>query len=111
MIDVVQRDVVLIEPGPILTEWNAIARENLAKTSAGGAYCERAAAMARVFETVDAKGRSSHPVVVAKKIVKAAAVKRPRARYPLGRSAGSIVRVRKMLPDRAMDAIITRMFR
>lgn len=102
--------VVLIEPGPILSEWNAIARESMAKTSGGGAYAERAASMATVFETVDAKGRSSKPVVVAQKIVKAATVKRPRARYPVGRNAGTIMLVRKMLPDRAMDAIITRMF-
>ncbi len=103
-------DVILIEPGPILTQWNPIARENMAKTSAGGAYAERAAAMAKVFEDVDAKGRSSKPVVVAEKIVKAATVKRPRARYPVGRSAGTIMRVRKILPDKAMDAIIIRMF-
>lgn len=104
-------DVVLIEPGPILTEWNAIARENMAKTSAGGAYADRAATMAKVFHDVDAKGRSSKPVVVARKIVKAATVERPRARYPVGRSAGSIMRIRKMLPDKAMDAIISRTFR
>ncbi len=103
-------DVILIEPGPIVTEWNAIARENMAKTSAGGAYADRAASMAKVFETVDAKGRSSQPVVVAQKIVKAATIKSPRARYPVGRRAGTIVGVRKVLPDRAMDAIITRMF-
>ncbi len=55
-------------------------------------------------------GRSSKPAVVAEKIVKAATVKRPRARYPVSRSAGTIMRVRKILPDKAMDAIIIRMF-
>lgn len=104
-------DVVLIEPGPILTEWNAIARANLAKTSAGGAHAQRAASMAKVFENVDAKGRSSKPDLVAHKIVKAATVDHPRARYPVGRSAGTIMRARKLLPDKAMDAVISRMFR
>lgn len=104
-------DVVLIEPGPILTEWNAIARENLLKASAGGAYAERAAAVARVFEAVETQGRASQPIVVANKIVKAATTRRPRARYPVGRSAGTIMRARKLLPDPAMDAIITRAFR
>ena len=104
-------DVVLIEPGPILSEWNAIARENMAKTSAGGAYAGQAASMTRVLEAVDASGRSSEPVGVARKIVKAATVSHPRARYPVGRGAGTIVRARRLLPDRAFDAIITRTFR
>jgi NAD(P)-dependent dehydrogenase (short-subunit alcohol dehydrogenase family) len=104
-------DVVLIEPGPILTEWNAIARENMAKTSAGGAYAGQAASMTRVLEAVDASGRSAEPVVVARKIVKAATVSHPRARYPVGRGAGTIVRARRLLPDRAFDAIISRTFR
>jgi NAD(P)-dependent dehydrogenase (short-subunit alcohol dehydrogenase family) len=103
-------DVVLVEPGPILTEWNAIARENMAKNSAGGPYAGQAASMARVFEGVDASGRSSQPVVVARKILKAATTPRPSARYPVGRGAGTIVRARKLLPDRAFDMIITRMF-
>jgi NAD(P)-dependent dehydrogenase (short-subunit alcohol dehydrogenase family) len=102
--------VVLIEPGPIRTEWNAIARQNMAKTSAGGAYAGQAAVMTRVFEGVDASGRASRPIVVARKIVKAATASRPSARYPVGRGAGTIVRARKLLPDRAFDMIITRMF-
>jgi NAD(P)-dependent dehydrogenase (short-subunit alcohol dehydrogenase family) len=103
-------DVVLIEPGPILTEWNTIARQNMAKTSAGGAYADQAATMTRVYETVDASGRASQPIVVARKVVKAATASRPRARYPVGRGAGTITRARKLLPDRAFDVIITRIF-
>jgi NAD(P)-dependent dehydrogenase (short-subunit alcohol dehydrogenase family) len=104
-------DVVIIEPGPIRTEWNAIARRNMAATSAGGAYATQAAAVQRVFEAVDSSGRSSKPIVVARKVLKAATVTHPRARYPSGRSAGTIVRARKLLPDRAMDLIISRTFR
>jgi NAD(P)-dependent dehydrogenase (short-subunit alcohol dehydrogenase family) len=104
-------DVVLIEPGPILTEWNTIARDNLAKTSAAGAYADRAASMARLFKAVDVPGRASRPIVVANKIVKAATTRRPSSRYPVGRGAGTIVRARKLLPDRALDTIITRAYR
>jgi hypothetical protein len=46
-----------------------------------------------------------------REIVKAATVSHPRARYPVGRGAGTIVRARRLLPDRAFDAIITRTFR
>ena len=35
-------DVVIIEPGPIRTEWNEISRESLTETSRGGAYEEMA---------------------------------------------------------------------
>lgn len=104
-------DVVLIEPGPIITEWNTIARENLVRTSAGGPYADQAMAVARVLEAADAPGRGSKPVVVARKIVQAATTGRPGARYPVGRGAGTIVRARKLLPDRAFDAIVTRTFR
>ena len=34
--------VVIVEPGPIITEWNTLARDNLVETSRGGAYEERA---------------------------------------------------------------------
>jgi NAD(P)-dependent dehydrogenase (short-subunit alcohol dehydrogenase family) len=103
-------DVVIIEPGAIRSEWNAIARVNMAATSAGGAYAAQAAAMQRVFEALDSSGRSSKPIIVAKKVLKAATVVHPRARYPVGRSAGTLVRARRLLPDRAMDRIITRIF-
>jgi NAD(P)-dependent dehydrogenase (short-subunit alcohol dehydrogenase family) len=103
-------DVVIIEPGPIRTEWNTIARDNLRTTSAGTAYAERAKAVTHVLEQADRPSRSSGPDVVARKIAKAASVRHPKARYPVGRSAGTIVRARKVLPDRAMDAIIGRMF-
>ena len=36
--------VVIVEPGPIITEWNTIARDSLVETSRGGAYEERSLA-------------------------------------------------------------------
>ncbi len=104
-------DVVIIEPGPILTEWNSIARESMAEKSSGTAYADQARAAYQVFEKADRPGSASKPIVVAKKIVKAATVEKPSARYPVGRGAGTIVRARKLLPDRAFDAIIARTFR
>ncbi|CAA9231133.1 MAG: short-chain dehydrogenase/oxidoreductase [uncultured Corynebacteriales bacterium] len=104
-------DVVIVEPGPIASEWNTIAREGMVRTSAGGPYAARAARMARVFEGIDRSGRSSPPDVVARTIVRAATAPRPRTRYPVGRGAGTIVRARRVLPDRAMDAVIGRVFR
>lgn len=104
-------DVVIIEPGPIRTEWNSISRESLVAASAGTAYAEHAKTVARVLERFDEPQRSSTPDVVARKIVHAATTRRPKARYPVGKGAGAIVTTRKILPDRAMDAVVSRAFR
>jgi NAD(P)-dependent dehydrogenase (short-subunit alcohol dehydrogenase family) len=104
-------DVVLVEPGPIRTEWNEISRESLTETSKGGAYEEMAENVRQVLERADtSRLMSSPPSVVAKKIVKAATAGNPRARYPVGRNAGTILRARRLLPDRAFDAVVKRMY-
>lgn len=103
-------DVVLIEPGPIRTEWNQIARDSLVERSAGTAYADQARSVTKVLERADRPGMGSKPDVVARKIVKAATSGRPAARYPVGRGAGTIVTARKVLPDRVFDALITRTF-
>lgn len=104
-------DVVIIEPGPIRTEWNTIARDSLVETSRGGAYEERAERVRGTLERADGRLTSSPPSTVAKKIVKAALTHHPRARYPVGRGAGTIVRARKLLPDAGMDLLIGSMYR
>ncbi|GAB3779171.1 oxidoreductase [Nocardioides ungokensis] len=104
-------DVVIIEPGPIRTEWNEISRESLTETSRGGAFEEMAGNVRQVLERADtSKLMSSPPDVVAMKIVKAATASNPRARYPVGRNAGTILRARRLLPDRAFDAVVKRMY-
>lgn len=103
-------DVVLIEPGPIQSEWNPIAREGMVAMSADSPYADRAARMAQTFERVDAPRLSSSPETVAKAIAEAATARKPKTRYPVGRGAGTIVRARKLLPDRMMDAVIGRAF-
>ena len=84
--------VVIVEPGPIITEWNTIARDSLVETSRGGAYEERS--LARVHQTMergDTGWAGSSPDVVAKKIVSAATARRPKIRYPVGKGAGGAV--------------------
>jgi hypothetical protein len=64
----------------------------------------------RRLESGDHPALSSGPDVVARTIVKAATAGRPRTRYPVGRGAGAIVAARRLLPDRAMDAMISRLY-
>src|SRR5215212_10424411 len=102
--------VVIVEPGPIRTEWNTIARDNLVQNSRGTAYQRQAEAVAARMESGEGPGLSSGPDVVAKRIAKAAMSRRPRTRYPVGRGARSVVTARRLLPDRAMDAVIGRLY-
>jgi len=103
-------DVVLIEPGPIRTEWNATSRDNLVASSQDGAYAEQAEKVRKALERADGKLLSSLPDTVARKIVKAATATSPRARYPVGKGAGTIMTARKLLPDVAFDAVVRRMY-
>jgi short-subunit dehydrogenase len=94
-------DVVIIKPGTILTEWNTIARENLIKVSGDTVYKDLAHKHAKFLSKADQK--SSLPVVVAKTIVKAAIVKRPKTRYVTGDGAKLILFLRKILSDKMFD--------
>jgi len=103
-------DVIIIEPGVIRTEWNEISRDNLLEASRGGAYEEQAERVHHVMARADRRVVSSGPDVVAKKIVAAVQANTPRARYPVGRGARSIVRARRLLPDAAFDYVVKGMY-
>jgi NAD(P)-dependent dehydrogenase (short-subunit alcohol dehydrogenase family) len=102
--------VVLIEPGPIRTEWNEIARDSLLERSGDGAYADWARKAHGVMERFDEPSRASTPEEVADKIVKAATVSRPAARYPVGRGARMITTSRDLLPDRVFDEVVSRTY-
>jgi hypothetical protein len=80
------------------------------QNSADTAYASQAQSVFRRLEAADSPRMSSGPEVVARKIVAAATTRNPRARYPVGKGAGTIVRARKVLPDRALDAVISRAY-
>lgn len=102
--------VVLIEPGPILTEWSEIARDSLLERSGQTAYGPHARRAHRVLTEFDKPGRASTPDAVARKIVKAATTKHPAARYPVGRGARMITTSRDLAPDRIYDQVVSRVF-
>ena len=103
-------DVVIIEPGPILTEWSEIARDSLLERSGDTDYAPYARRAHRVLTEFDKPGRASKPEAVARKIRKAATVRRPAARYPVGRGARMITGSRDHLPDRVFDGMVSRMY-
>jgi NAD(P)-dependent dehydrogenase (short-subunit alcohol dehydrogenase family) len=101
--------VVIVEPGPIRTEWNELARAHLVSSSAGTPYEHQAEGVRARMAAGDGPMMSG-PDVVGRKIARAATARRPRSRYPVGRGAGSVVTARRFLPDRAMDAVISRLY-
>ncbi|GAA1140254.1 oxidoreductase [Nocardioides aquiterrae] len=103
-------DVVIVRPAGIVTEWNTIARDGLRETSRGGAYEQMADRAVRTLESVDNRLLSSGPKAVAKTIVKAATASHPRTRYASGKGARIVPAVRRLLPDRAFDAVLRRAY-
>ena len=103
-------DVVIIEPGPIITEWNEIARDSLLEASGSGDYARYAKKAHAVLTEFDKPGRASRPEAVARKIRKAATTRRPAARYPVGRGARAITMSRDHTPDAIFDRVIARMY-
>jgi NAD(P)-dependent dehydrogenase (short-subunit alcohol dehydrogenase family) len=104
-------DVVLIEPGGMATEWGGIAADSLIEASSGTAYADQAPGVAKLLRSMDTKPRpSASPDRIAKAVVRAATAARPRARYLLGPGAKPLVTAKAVLPTRAFDAMMGRVF-
>ena len=102
-------DVVIIQPGPIRTEWNSISRRIAKEYSGAGPYAAQARALVRNYERVDDSPASGTPEDVAATIVRAATARRPKTRYATPASAKIVVAARRLLPDRIMDLILRRL--
>jgi NADP-dependent 3-hydroxy acid dehydrogenase YdfG len=105
-------DVVVIEPGLI--------RTSFAETVAGampdeeGPYAEfnRSVTEATTGAYEGPMGRlGAGPEAVAKAIRKALTARRPRTRYPVTPSARILLTQRRLLPDRAWDAVVGTSFK
>lgn len=99
-------DVVVIEPGGVETPWGGIAVQHLREASANGAYAAAAERTASRLAKTYAGRFLTKPETIARRIVKAATVKRPRTRYLLGFGAKPLVYLQKVLGDRAYDAVV-----
>jgi short-subunit dehydrogenase len=79
-------DVIVVEPGGVASEWGNIAADNLIKASGKGAYAKEAVRTAEATKKTY-EGNVTKPEVIAKCIVKAVTVKKPKTRYLLGSGA------------------------
>lgn len=100
--------VVVIQPGGIRTEWAGISIGSALQASGDGAYAERVARMTQVLAGPGGSESGSDPAVVARAITRAVTARRPRTRYAIGLGAKPVMVARRVLPDRAMDAIMSR---
>ena len=94
------------QPGAIQSEWNAIARESLLRTSGSTAYAEQARITAGLLAGAD-KDTASPPTVVADSVWLAVTARRPKTRYLMGGGAKLLVGLRWLLSDRAFDRVMT----
>ena len=100
-------DVILIEPGLIVTNFGSTAAESAEEdTTPDGAYGDFNQAVAKATENAyagPAARLGGPPERVAKVIKKAIEAKRPRARYTVTPSAKLMMGQRRLMPDRAWD--------
>ncbi|WP_432845848.1 oxidoreductase [Amycolatopsis sp. CA-161197] len=101
-------DVVVVEPGGIATEWGGIAVDHMTEVSGKGAYSDLAGKLAKGMNSGINARMMSQPSVIAKTVAKAATARRPRTRYAAGFGAKPLIFLRRALPDRAFDTLITR---
>jgi NAD(P)-dependent dehydrogenase (short-subunit alcohol dehydrogenase family) len=102
--------VILIEQGPIRTEWDNTAMVNLEKYSGSGPYGPLVKRITEKFRASYRKGAPG-PEVVADKILKALRAESPAARYPVPFQASFIIFLKWLLPDRVLDWGIRRMLK
>lgn len=105
-------DVVVIEPGSIMTPWGGIAADNLEKSSSKGAYFKSAKATADKFRSLYSKEGQASPVkLIVKELVKATTKKRPKTRYIKGYGAKLSINVKRFLGDRGYDYVLRKIFK
>ena len=100
-------DVVVIEPGGIRTEWSGIAADHLDETAEGSAYASQIKAVANSMRSESTNKRQSPPSVIADTVEKIVTARKPRTRYVVGFAAKPLVTLRRILPDRAFDRVIS----
>lgn len=99
--------VVVIQPGTIRTEWDAIALASAAERSAGTAYAHQVDGLRRLYRYAYRAGAG--PDAVAKTVATAATVRRPRLQYPTPWTARVLLGALRLMPDSTKFALARRL--
>jgi NADP-dependent 3-hydroxy acid dehydrogenase YdfG len=106
-------DVILVEPGLIVTRFGEVASGSVASTDTGGPYADFNRRVAAVTEQAYAGPLAklgAGPEAVASAIAGALAAKRPKARYAVTPSAHVMINQRRFTPDRIWDRMMRLQF-
>ncbi len=102
-------EVVLVQPGIIKTEFESDTPRELREISGHGAYGDVAEAFARKAESSFGEdSKASDPSVVATAIREAIETANPKPRIAVGYLAQLLLRLNRLLSDRAWDKLVTR---
>ena len=106
-------DVIIIEPGLIVTNFGGTAAGSVKTGPEDGVYAEFNRRVAELTEGAY-KGPMAKlgagPEAVAKTIARAVEAKRPKARYPVTPSAHLMINQRRLVPDRVWDRMMRTQF-
>ncbi len=106
-------DVSLIAPGMVRTRFGEVAAGRRDAGSIDAAYDDYNARIADVTLTWDKGMRARiacEPSDVAERVLRAAASRNPRARYRVAPSAAIMLSLRRVLPERAFEAVLRTQF-
>jgi NAD(P)-dependent dehydrogenase (short-subunit alcohol dehydrogenase family) len=106
-------DVAVIEPGPIKTRFEDTSLDTMdaAAETAASPYAAFNASMAERIRGTYRSPMAAAPEAVARAIEKAVSAKHPRTRYPVTAAARLLMLTRRILPDRAWDAMLRMQFK
>ena len=102
-------DVVVLEPGLIVTDFGETAAGSLAEVEEHGPYADFNADVARVTANAYTSGMArlgAGPEAVAAKIAGALSAGRPRTRYKITPSARVVMGMRRLMSDRMWDRFV-----
>jgi NAD(P)-dependent dehydrogenase (short-subunit alcohol dehydrogenase family) len=102
-------DVVVLEPGLIVTDFGETAAGSLAEVEEHGPYADFNADVARVTANAYTGGMArfgAGPEAVAAKIARALSAGRPRTRYKITPSARVVMGMRRLMSDRMWDRFV-----
>jgi NAD(P)-dependent dehydrogenase (short-subunit alcohol dehydrogenase family) len=106
-------DVILIEPGLIVTNFGEVAAGSVGAVDGEGAYAEFNQQVAKLTEEAyrgPMAKLGAGPDAVAKAIARALSARRPKARYPVTASARLMISQRRLTPDRLWDLMMRTQF-
>jgi NAD(P)-dependent dehydrogenase (short-subunit alcohol dehydrogenase family) len=106
-------DVILVEPGLIVTKFGEVASASVGPAGDSGPYTDFNRKVAKLTEEAY-KGPmvklGGGPEKVAETIAKALRAQRPKARYPVTPSAHLMINQRRFMPDRVWDLMMRTQF-